>query len=222
MSDDVGGSDSAKRLDALVDAAFAFAVTLLVIGGGDVPSAYADLDRAMRNAPAFAIGFAFIAMFWHGHVRWRAHRHGGGVLPVLLTLFLVFLVLVFVYPLRLMAISLVEFISRDVVTIRAADEVANLFLIYGLGFMAMAGTMAALFGLTLFRRAHDPESRDTLVDERAIWLILASSGLISALVSRVTPAAPWVYALLPIPITLYMQSRRRARRAPEAEPAADA
>ena len=146
-------ASSAGRLDAFVDAAFAFAVTLLVIGGGDVPSSYTGLEQAVRNAPAFAIGFAFIAMFWHGHVRWRGYGTRAGGLPVLISLFLVFLVLVYVYPLRLMAISMVEFVSRDIRTVRTAGEAANLFTLYGIGFMAMRGTMAALFATTSRRRS---------------------------------------------------------------------
>ena len=145
MAEPLEAGESGGHLDAFVDAAFAFAVTLLVIGGGDVPATYADLEQVMRNAPAFAIGFAFIVMFWHGHVRWRGYRRGGGALPELLSLALVFLVLVYVYPLRLMAVSLVEFVVSDIRTIRTEQEVANLFALYGLGFMAMAGAMAALF-----------------------------------------------------------------------------
>jgi len=64
------------RLDAFVDAAFAFAVTLIVIGGAGVPRSYAELEAALTGGPAYAIGFALVAMFWHAHLRWR--RLGGG------------------------------------------------------------------------------------------------------------------------------------------------
>lgn len=203
MIDAITAGDAAKRLDAFVDAAFAFAVTLLVIGGGDVPAGYSDLEQAMRSAPAFAIGFAFIAMFWHGHVRWRGYRTRGGALPVLVSLALVFLVLIYVYPLRLMAMSLVEFVTRDIRTIRSEGEVAGLFALYGVGFMAMAGAMAALFA-TGRDSQPDSEARRGVVGEMVIWLILAGSGLLSAVLSRLSPVlAPWVYSLLPIAIGLF-------------------
>jgi uncharacterized membrane protein len=205
--------DSADRLDALIDAAFAFAVTLLVIGGGAVPTSYDELERAMRNAPAFAIGFAFVAMFWHGHVRWRAYRSRKGTVPVLLSLALIFLVLVYVYPLRLMSISLVEFVTRDIRTIRSAAEAANLFTLYGLGFMAMAGAMAALFATSLSEQT-DLEGRRGVVGETVIWLILAASGALSALIAQFSPGlAPWTYSLLPIATGLF--SRRYYRPRPE-------
>lgn len=219
MAEAIGASDAAKRLDAFVDAAFAFAVTLLVIGGGAVPARYSDLEQAMRYAPAFAIGFAFLAMFWHGHVRWRGYRSRGGPLPVLISLVLVFLVLVYVYPLRLMSVSLVEFIARDIKTIRTADEVARLFVLYGLGFMAMAGAMAALFATSLGCQS-DAEARRGILGEIVIWLILAAAGLVSAAVSTVSPTfGPWVYSFLPVAVALLV--RRQRRQSPSEAPPPD-
>lgn len=223
MAEANSGEDSANRLDAFVDAAFAFAVTLLVIGGGDVPTRYDDLEGAMRNAPAFAIGFAFLAMFWHGHVRWRGYRSRDGRLPVLLSLALVFLVLVYVYPLRLMSISLAEFIARDIRTIRSAAEVGRLFTLYGLGFMAMAGAMAALFGSSLSEQ-RDADQRKGVVAETVIWLILAGSGALSALIAQFSPTmAPWIYSLLPIATGLITwRHKRSGSPASEAQPPASA
>ncbi|HEX8215941.1 MAG TPA: TMEM175 family protein [Allosphingosinicella sp.] len=211
-------ANSSGRLDAFVDSAFAFAVTLLVIGGGGVPSSYSGLEQAVRNAPAFAIGFAFIAMFWHGHVRWRSFGTSAGGLPVLISLILVFLVLVYVYPLRLMAISLAEFIGRDIHTVRTLDEIAALFTLYGIGFMAMAGAMAALFATSL-RAPLSPEARAGVTGWIGIWLILASSGLLSALLARVAPIyAPWVYSLLPIATGLFSWRHKWAGESASEEP----
>ena len=50
---------SAERLDGFTDAAFAFAVSLLVVGGGNLgPPDSADLLRRLADLPAFAVGFA--------------------------------------------------------------------------------------------------------------------------------------------------------------------
>jgi len=59
------------RLDNFVDGAFAFAVTLLVISGASLPKDIAALEHALRGIPAFAACFGQLAIFWHGHVRWR-------------------------------------------------------------------------------------------------------------------------------------------------------
>lgn len=52
------------RLETFADAAFAFAVTLLVVGGGDsVPANFDELLLAMNQIPAFAASFANIMLF---------------------------------------------------------------------------------------------------------------------------------------------------------------
>src|SRR5262247_869092 len=72
------------RLESFVDATFAFAVSLLVIAGQQVPD---DLDavlRAFNNVPAFAASIAVMAIFWRGSLalepavwigRQRLHSH---------------------------------------------------------------------------------------------------------------------------------------------------
>jgi hypothetical protein len=95
--------ESTNRVDAFTDAAFAFAVSLLVIGGAGAPSDLSQLTRALADIPAFAFGFAIIALFWLGHMRWRKLRGAGDSRSLLLTLMLVFLTLIYVQPLRGMA-----------------------------------------------------------------------------------------------------------------------
>jgi hypothetical protein len=45
------------RLDAFTDAAFAFAVTLMVAGTGGMAPDYRQLEAAIAGAPSFAIAF---------------------------------------------------------------------------------------------------------------------------------------------------------------------
>ena len=52
------------RLDNFTDAVFAFAVTLLIIGGGSSIGDSVVLLTALGDLPAFAFGFAVITMFW--------------------------------------------------------------------------------------------------------------------------------------------------------------
>ena len=66
-----------SRLDNFTDASFAFAVSLLVIGGARAPDSFDALVGAMGDLPAFALGFAVMAMFWWAHVRWRRQRGDG-------------------------------------------------------------------------------------------------------------------------------------------------
>jgi uncharacterized membrane protein len=192
------------RLDAFTDAAFAFAVTLLVIGGGEASLTYAGLVAAVADVPAFAIGFAAIGMFWLAHVRWRSYRGEGDWLSVLLTLLLIFLVLIYIQPLRAMARSLAGFMGGSGTPFAA--DVGDLFVIYGAGFVAMSATTTALFAESLRGTALDREYRVVARGEVIIWLILTVTGLVSILLASFEATerlAPLAYATLAFTIGLF-------------------
>ena len=192
------------RLDNFTDAAFAFALTLLVIGGSAAPTTYEMLAAAVAEVPAFAIGFAIIAMFWISHVRWRSFRGEGGWVSVLLTVLLVFLVLIYVQPLRAMARSFSTFLGGSGTPFEG--DVGDLFLVYGAGFSAMTATTAALFFEARRNPALGGEGRVAARGEGCIWLILTGTGLISiamASIEATEDIAPLAYMTLPISIGLF-------------------
>lgn len=190
------------RLDNFTDAAFAFAVTLLIIGGGSTIGDSEALLLALGDLPAFAFGFAIITMFWIAHVRWRAMRGEGDWIGVALTLFLVFLVLIYVQPLRAMAAATGQWFTGQGGGF--GGDITTLFTIYGTGFVAMSVTTAALFADAL-RDELTPGQRAYARGDRTIWLILAITGLVSIVISftRFGPWSAMVYATLPITISLF-------------------
>ena len=132
-----------SRLDNFTDAAFAFAVTLLVIGGAGAPQSFDQLVGALGDIPAFAFGFAVVALFWTSHLRWRQLRGQDDALSMLLTLLLVFLTLIYVQPLRGMAAATGKWFTGQGGGF--GGSLSGLFAVYGTGFVAMSLTMAALF-----------------------------------------------------------------------------
>ena len=193
-----------NRLDNFTDAAFAFALTLLVIGGSEAPTSYRALASAVAEVPTFAIGFAIIAIFWVAHLRWRICRGEGDWLSALLTLLLVFLVLIYVQPLRAMARSLSYFIGSGVAPFEG--DLGDLFVIYGAGYAAMALVTAALFAEAGRRQPPDPELQLAVRGEMLIWIILALTGLVSVALAAFDSTerfAPWLYTSLPITIGLF-------------------
>lgn len=196
-------SNMSARIDAFTDAAFAFAVSLMVVGAGGAAPDYAGLVLIMKTVPSFAIGFAIIAMFWIAHVRWRGFRGEGDWRSALLTVLLVFAVLVYVHPLRAMSSSFAAFLSG-----RADDggSLGGMFMIYGIGFTVMAAITCALF----FDARRNPElsegDRQAIKGESIIWVILVVTGILSTILSlfpATAPIAPSIYATLPVSIGLF-------------------
>ena len=194
-----------SRLDNFTDAAFAFAVTLLVIGGTEAPTSYAMLADAVAEVPTFAIGFAIIAMFWFAHVRWRTYRGEGDWLSALLSVLLVFLVLIYVQPLRAMARSFATFLGGSGTPFDG--DLGALFLVYGAGFVAMAAATVALFLEARRNPGLAPELRRAARGEAIIWSILVATGLVSILLASFESTetlAPLAYATLPVTIGLFV------------------
>ena len=191
------------RLDNFTDAAFAFAVSLLVIGGARAPENFEALVGALGDIPAFAFGFAVMAMFWLSHVRWRTVRGDGDWLSILLTLVLVFLTLVYVQPLRAMAAATGLWFTGQ--GSGFGGSLTGLFAVYGTGFVAMSLTMAGLWSEPLRSGQLDPFARGNAKGERGIFLIMALTGIVSILVSmtRYGVLAAMIYATLPISIGLF-------------------
>lgn len=184
------------RLDAFVDAAFAFAVTLLLATTVDADSLLASLRATLAQLPAFAIGFAILAMFWNAHVAWRRLGGNDRGLAVLLSLLLVFLVLVFVLALRPMAQSLAGFLLAGESPGLDARAIAEIFRVCGAGFATICTVTMALH---LQGRPQGDEPRH-MRGRAIVYGILAASGALS-LALTVMPGlamlAPWVYAVLP-------------------------
>src|SRR5262249_35978713 len=95
------------RLEGFSDAAFGFALTLLVVSL-EVPRNVDDLTRAMRGFLAFAICFAMLVNVWEKHYRFfrRFGLQDGATLA--LNGALLFVVLFYVYPLKFVMTSFID------------------------------------------------------------------------------------------------------------------
>ncbi|QDX26290.1 DUF1211 domain-containing protein [Sphingomonas suaedae] len=194
----------ATRADNFTDAAFAFAVTLMVVGGGGAAGDGGTLETAVAAIPSFVIGFATMAMFWWSHVRWRRLRGAGDARSLLLTLLLVFTVLIYVVPLRAMAASFAAFLVGDFAGY--SGSLSRLFTVYGLGFTAMSALTAALYHDVRRRPDLSPDDAREGRGQVGIWSILAGTGFAStalALIPGFAAVAPFLYATLPISIGIF-------------------
>lgn len=147
------GRVEVHRLDGFIDAAFAFAVSVLAIAGAEIPHNLHDLVLALERIPAFACSFATLMIFWHRQVRWRDHFRMHDTTSMLLSLALVFFALIFVYPLNMLFQAMfgavyASFAHQELAgtpTIESVHDVKALYLCYGLAYACMAGCLVCLY-----------------------------------------------------------------------------
>jgi hypothetical protein len=85
---------------------------MLVIAGQQVPDDVVTMLKAFKDVPVFAASIAVLAVFWRGHWLW-SRRYGleDGV-SIFISWTLIFTMLVYVYPLKLVFGGMFHALSR--------------------------------------------------------------------------------------------------------------
>lgn len=200
------------RMEAFVDAAFAFAVTLLVVSVGHVPDSMGDLLNAMRGVPAFAASFIIIARIWHEHWRWSQRFALEDGPTIRLSLALVFVVLLYVYPLRMMFSMAFGALSHGLLTEHAVEfrslfDVRALYLVYAVGYGVVALIIAQLNRHALAQaQALDLSARERARTSEVVlrWRAMAGVALFSILLAMVLPIGKYGGWLAAIPGLAYV------------------
>src|SRR5712671_818089 len=88
------------RLETFIDAAFAFAISMLVIAAQQIPDNIQALLAAFKNVPTFVCSIAVLGIFWRGHWLW-SRRYGleDGV-SIFISWAMIVTILIFIYPLK--------------------------------------------------------------------------------------------------------------------------
>lgn len=137
------------RLDTFVDAAFAFVLTLLVISFDEIPSNYPEMLAAVRRIPGFAASFAVLMIFWLQHRLWSRRYGLENFNTILQSLTLIFVMLVYVYPLRMFFEGLFSSLTGGFLStsyqIESYDELRMIFVFYSVGFFATSLLVSQLF-----------------------------------------------------------------------------
>lgn len=213
------------RLETFADAAFAFSAALLAISIDEVPSNYDELILALQGAPAFAASMLVILFFWYGHQRW-SDRYGLEDLPsVVLTFALIMMVMIYVYPLKILMESGFSFVSGRWLPSEFDFETLYQFRVlislYGVGFIMLCSIMAGLYWhawrLRVALAMDEQETFDTWT-EMIRWLFpvafsMVVVGLIWVLPDSLVSIVPFLFILLGVfaPINDWI-ARRAARR----------
>lgn len=198
------------RLDTFIDAAFAFATTMLVISVGNIPNNFSELIIAFKAIPSFLASFASVVFIWLGHRKWSRRYGIENNFTIIMSLGLVFVLMIYIYPLRLVFSSLFSWISGGFFpsefVIASYTDLSSLFIFYGLGFAAISSLLGMLFYYAYKKSDFlylDPIEKILTKYEYASWFVMASTALTSALFAIVTPIeigifAGFFYTFLPI------------------------
>jgi len=202
-----------SRLEGFSDAVFGFAITLLVVSLV-VPSTFDELLHSLAGVPAFAVSFALLASIWYAQYTYFRRYDFEDVWVVVLNLVLLFVVLIYVFPLKF----LYAVVFNPTAAQMRPDQAPQLFVIYGLGFAAVF-TLLALLHVHAYRsRARLGLTHLETYELRASILLYASTasiGLLSAVIALVLPnqtsVAGFAYFLLAVPsaVTGTLVGRRR-------------
>jgi uncharacterized membrane protein len=222
-----------NRLESLTDAAFALALTFLVISTQQVPQSYDELMRAFKQVPAFAASFLVLMTFWHAHVRWSRRYGLEDRASVWLTSLMVLTILVFVYPLKILFATWFAALSGgwlpEQISIDTMLQLRGLFVAYGIGFLVLSVSRHGLYAHAMrcaeALRLNELERFDT-VTQLQIGYVLIGVGLLATLWPLVSSDAlaqmsGWSYCILPVALSL-LSRRRNARRRNLLEPGASA
>jgi uncharacterized membrane protein len=132
--------DAVSRLEAFSDTVFGFAVSLLVVSV-EVPKSFDQLMSVIYAFPAFAVCFALLFNLWYHHYRFFRRYALQTSHTILITAFLLFFVLFYVYPLKFLFSLLLIHGAPDI----GPEQARLLFVVYGLGYLAICTAMTLLY-----------------------------------------------------------------------------
>jgi hypothetical protein len=213
--------DPTARLVSLSDGVFGFALTLLVFPF-ETPTKFAQVLDFIRLGLAYALGAALIALIWWEHNRFfKLYRDVDAGL-VALNVALLFCLLLFVYPLKFLAVFLETwFLGLSNQGLLGDADVPALMLVYGLSFAALNLLLYALhrYARWRFGLPFSPSGRIEARTAARTALILGSVALLSvavvglALLIRPNALVGWMVAAglvynLYLPLFLWSYSRQ--------------
>lgn len=203
------------RLETFIDAAFAFAITMLVIATQQIPDDIETLLAAFKNVPAFVMSIIVLGIFWWGHWLW-SRRYGleDGV-SIFISWAMIVTMLIYIYPLKAIFSAMWFLISGGrvghVLGAHSEPQFRALFAVFALGFTAIALEMVLLnLRAWQLREALRLNLRERAMTFREItgWSIPVGVGIVSLVLALCLPKTQiewsgWIYFSMIILVPLH-------------------
>ena len=192
--------DSVTRIENLSDIVFALALSLLAVASAP-PATFSQLIDIFRGGFAFAFAFSILLLIWNNHYLFFRRYGLSDQFTVFLNSLLLFVVLLFVYPLRFLADFVFTLIpafftgfERVSMMVSGIDDGAMLLIIYSFGYASVFLIIAALYGHAASKAEELALDKDELRmtrHSRASAMVQAAVALFVAALAAFTPIGPW-------------------------------
>lgn len=137
------------RIEVFVDAAFAFALTMLVISFDRIPESFDEIVLAIKGIPAFVVAVIQLVWIWHTQSQWSERYGLRDFGTVVLSTALLIVMLVYIYPMRIMFESMFAYITRDYLPssfrITSVEDVRWMFVFMGVGLAAICLVFSLMY-----------------------------------------------------------------------------
>jgi hypothetical protein len=211
------------RLETFIDAAFAFAISMLVIAAQQIPDNIQTLLAAFKNVPTFVCSIAVLGIFWRGHWLWSRRYGLEDGASILISWAMIVTILIFIYPLKAIFGAMWYLLSSGEIgqpfSLHTTESQARtIFAIYALGLIAISAEIL-LLNLRAWQlrgplRLNEWESLVTR-GELSGWSIPVSVGIVSLVFALTLPReqiqwSGWGYLsmIILVPLHNYYLKRR--------------
>ncbi len=213
------------RLETFIDAAFAFAISMLVIAAQQSPDNIQTLLAAFKNVPTCVCSIAVLGIFWRGHWLWSRRYGLEDSASILISWVMIVTILIFIYPLKAIFGAMWYFLSNGQVgqpfSLRTTESQARtIFAIYALGLIAISAEILLLnLRAWLLREPLRLNALEKLVTRGELtgWSIPVCVGIVSLVSALTLPAekiqwSGWAYFSMAILVPLHDHDLRRRMR----------
>ena len=220
------------RVEAFTDAAFALGITLIVLSSS-VPNTFDELWMSLKEVLPFGLCVVLVMVIWYQHYIFFLRYGLQDIRTIAYNTFLIFLILIYVYPLKFLFVVLFNLYaglltgSREMITYTFSEvidmgDTRYLMIIYGIGATLIFGTLCLMY-LHALKKKKDLELDEYEIFETTTTLrvnfLLAIIPLISSMIAMTGFFGNWnflasglTYMLYPPVMIVFGKYREKKRQ----------